>query len=135
MPVVATSMSLNRVEAIVANDMEATYYKTWDNIGRRYLIKKNLDDEWRLSPTPSYCSTEGRVFDPTTGTYSPPPCDVTRRSPLPVFWDNEEGRWIFRVTIVKENVTPESDESESDEDGTADTTVGVDINAIRRYYF
>lgn len=117
--------------------METTYYKMWDNTGRRYLIKKNMDDEWRLSPTPPFCSTEGRVFDPSNGTYRPPPCNVTR-SRLPRFWDPEEGRWVFKVTIVNETQYSD-DESESDdesgEDGTADNTVGVDINAVRRHYF
>ena len=119
--------------------METTYYKTWCPIGRRYLIKKNMDDEWRLLPTPPVCSTEGRVFDPIAGTYRPPPSNVIRRSRLPMFWDPEQGRWIFKVTTVKEHMTQENDEGESDEsdegDEDANTTVGLDINDVRRYYF
>lgn len=114
--------------------MEITYYKTWDNIGRRYLIKINMDDEWRLPPTPPYCSTEGRTFDPISRTYHPPPFTMMPRNPLPVFWDREEGRWIFKVTKVK--MSEEADGSEDDEeDATADTDVGLDMNSVRTKYF
>lgn len=116
--------------------MEETYYKTWDNISRRYLIKKNPHDEWQLSPTPSICCTKGRTLDPKTGTYTPPPGSSMKKSSLPVFWDPEEGRWIFKVTTctLKKQRGQDNEEIEREKENF-DICSGIDVIALREKYF
>jgi hypothetical protein len=114
-----------------------TYYRTWDNVNRRYLVKAALDDEWDLSPTPELCYTKGRRFNSSTGTYDPPPF---KQNDLPRTWDATEGRWIFEViaklkggTTTQTKETGRGTEKMSTED--EDVGAGVDIGVVRSKYF
>lgn len=104
------------------------YYKTWDNINRRFLVKANLEDEWELSPTPDLCCTRGRKFNSSTGNYDPP---FVKNSDLPRFWSPKEGRWIFEMTVKetkRKEDNPNTDNIEVDK-------IGVNIAAVRDKFF
>ena len=114
--------------------MEGIYYKTWDSVGRRYLVKRDIDDEWELAPTPSCCITRGRKFNPDTNLFEPPPSLVgTKKVPIPRVWHSNEGRWVFVVNVVPKDAW--TGESGSDEDELIDSDDGVDINEVRKKYF
>lgn len=118
-----------------------TYYRTWDIINRRYLVKKRMDDEWELSSTPDTCCTNGRRFSHLTRTYSEPPskkCYPWRT------WDPIEGRWILETTIPSDmlrkqpaqyNIDNATDRGDEEANEDVNTSFGVDIIAVRKRYF
>lgn len=112
----------------MAGKDSVTYYKTWDNTTRRYLIKQHMDDQWRLCPTPHKYSTKGRTFNPDTGEYYPPPNMIGSAAML---WDATEGIWVYKVTLPV-------DMKEMDHENHMDkeeNSEGVDIIAVREKYF
>jgi hypothetical protein len=123
----------------MATQSSVTYYKTWDNINQRYLVKKDMDDEWELSPTPDVCCTKGRKFNHTTGIYHPPP--FKKGSPLRT-WHDIEGRWIFEVTVMipvvkmKETAQEKVNNEGEEENENVDTKCfRLNITDVRKKYF
>lgn len=114
--------------------MEGQYFKTWDSVGRRYLVKKEIDDEWELAPTPTWCITRGRMFNNNANMYDPPPSlKCTKKGSLVRIWDSKDGRWVFVVNVVAKDTWEEG--CGSDEEEPIGTDVGVDINVVRKKYF